>query len=71
MKSVVRFMNTWAGRALRIVLGLALIYWGWFLNGGSALGIIVAVIGLVPIIMGVWGRCLLELVSGGWRTARA
>ena len=27
--------------------------------------VIVAIIGVVPIIMGIWGRCLLQFVSGG------
>jgi hypothetical protein len=32
---------------------------------GSTGGAIVAIIGVVPIIMGIWGRCLLQFVFGG------
>ncbi len=62
MNALVNFMNTTVGRALRVVLGLALIYVGLALVGGTA-GLIVAIIGLVPIAMGAWGHCLLELVA--------
>ncbi len=62
MNALVNFMNTTLGRALRVVLGLALIYVGLALVGGTA-GLIVAIIGLVPIAMGAWGHCLLEVVA--------
>ncbi len=62
MNALINFMNGTAGRAVRVVLGLALIYIGLALVGGTA-GLIVAVIGLAPIAMGVWGRCLLEAVA--------
>jgi hypothetical protein len=61
MKSLVDFMQGTFGRLLRAVLGLALIYIGLAVVGGTA-GLIVAVIGIVPIAMGVWGPCLLGLV---------
>ncbi len=62
MNALVEFMNTGAGRALRIVLGIALVYLGLAVVGGTA-GLILAVVGLAPIVMGIWGRCLLELVA--------
>ncbi len=62
MNALVNFMNSTLGRAARVVLGLVLIYEGLVLVGGGA-GIIVAVIGLAPIAMGAWGRCLLEAVA--------
>lgn len=61
MKTLVTFMNSIAGRAARIVLGLALVYVGLVSVGGTT-GYVVAVIGLLPIAMGLWGRCALELV---------
>ncbi len=61
MKGLVDFMQGNAGRALRVILGLALIYVGLAVIGGTA-GIIVAVIGLLPVVMGVWGPCLLGFV---------
>lgn len=66
MAGLITFMNGTAGRILRIVLGLVLIWLG--LLGplaGSTGGVIVAIIGVVPIIMGIWGRCLLQFVFGG------
>ncbi len=62
MNILINFMNSTLGRAARVVLGLALIYVGLALVGGTA-GLIVAVIGLAPIAMGAWGRCLLEAVA--------
>jgi hypothetical protein len=40
---------------------LALIYVGLAIVGGT-IGILVAVIGLLPIAMDVWGPCLLSFV---------
>ncbi len=62
MSGLITFMNGTLGRVLRIVLGLVLIYLGLAVVGGTA-GIIVALIGLVPIVMGAWGKCLLQFVS--------
>lgn len=61
MKTLVNFMNSIAGRAARIVLGLALVYVGLVSVGGTT-GYVVAAIGLLPIALGLWGRCVLELV---------
>jgi hypothetical protein len=61
MKGLIDFMQSNLGRILRVVLGLALIYFGLALVGGTT-GIVVAVIGLLPIAMGVWGPCLLSFV---------
>lgn len=58
MGGLITFMQGTWGRLLRIVLGIVLIYVGWVVVGGTT-GTIVAVIGLVPIVMGVWGPCLL------------
>ena len=66
MAGLVKFMNTAAGRILRIVLGLALIWLGLLgPMAGSTGGAIVAVIGLVPIVMGIWGRCLIGFLPSG------
>lgn len=61
MSGLITFMNGTLGRVLRIVLGLVLIYLGLAVVGSTA-GIIVAIIGLVPIVMGAWGKCLLQFV---------
>ena len=61
MKALIDFMQGSVGRASRVILGLALIYVGLAVVGGTA-GIIVAVIGLLPIAMGLWSPCLLGFV---------
>ncbi len=61
MKALLNFMQASAGRVLRVVLGAVLIYAGLFVLGG-AVGTVVAIIGVLPIVMGVWGPCLLGYV---------
>ena len=61
MKGLIGFMQGTVGRILRVVLGLALIYVGLAVVGGTP-GIVVAIIGLLPIAMGVWGPCLLSFI---------
>ncbi|MGE5263996.1 MAG: DUF2892 domain-containing protein [Acidobacteriota bacterium] len=61
MNALINFMQGTAGRALRVILGMVLIYAGLFILGGT-LGIMVAVIGIVPLAMGIWGPCLLGFV---------
>ncbi len=68
MNALINFMNTTFGRTLRAVLGLAVIYLGLAVVGGTA-GLVVAVVGLVPIAMGGWGRCLLEAAVRSARRA--
>ena len=66
MAGFLSFMRSGIGRILRIVLGLVLIWLG--LMGplaGSTGGAIVAVIGVVPIVMGVWGPCLVQFLPFG------
>ncbi|MEZ4770769.1 MAG: DUF2892 domain-containing protein [Caldilineales bacterium] len=66
MAGFLNFMRSGIGRILRIVLGLVLIWLG--LMGpmaGSTAGVIVAVIGVVPIVMGVWGPCLVQFLPFG------
>ena len=62
MNGLIGFMNAGIGRAARVVLGLALIALGIVSIQGTA-GVVVAIVGLVPLAMGIWGRCLLELVA--------
>ncbi len=68
-----QFMARPAGRWLRIVAGLILVIWGiWGLRGTT--GGIVAVIGLVPLLAGVFDFCVISALLGGpfWgRTIRA
>lgn len=62
MSGLIGFMNAGIGRGLRVVLGLVLIALGLLAIQGTV-GIVVAIVGLVPLAMGIWGRCLLELIA--------
>jgi hypothetical protein len=48
------------GRMLRVVLGLVLIYFGLARMSGTG-GRILAIAGLLPVAMGLWGPCLVNL----------
>ena len=61
MKGLISFMQSMPGRALRVILGIVLVYVGLAILGGTV-GIVLAVVGLLPIIMGIWGPCLLGFV---------
>ncbi len=61
MSNLISFMQAYTGRALRVILGLALIYLGLAVVGGTV-GIVVAIVGLVPIAMGAWGPCLVGFI---------
>jgi Inner membrane protein YgaP-like, transmembrane domain len=62
MSGFITFMNGIWGRLARIIVGVALIAYGLLALGGTA-GIILAIVGLVPLVMGLWGHCLVEAVS--------
>jgi hypothetical protein len=53
-------MRSTAGRLLRIALGLALIWWGFLGTGG----LIVGLIGLVPLLAGVVNFCIAAPLFG-------
>jgi len=57
MHPFVTFMSSTAGRVARAVAGLALIGWGLAGLGGTT-GIIVAVVGAVPLLAGAFDVCL-------------
>ena len=58
-----RFMASLAGRGLRIAAGLALVFLGIFGVGGTA-GWVVAAVGLVPLLAGVFNVCLFGPLLG-------
>lgn len=60
---IVTFMRSSAGRLARILAGLVLIVVGLAVVGGPA-GIVVAVVGLVPLAAGVFNFCLLGPLFG-------
>ena len=51
------------GRGVRIVAGIILVVIGLFVLGGTA-GIIVAVIGLVPLLAGIFDVCVFAPLFG-------
>ncbi len=63
MNPFVSFMASGAGRAVRIVAGLALIGWGWLGLSGTV-GIILAAVGVVPLVAGLFDFCIFAPVFG-------
>lgn len=59
-----RFVNSPAGRIIRIVVGVALILWG-YTSLGSTTGIVLIVIGLILLAAGVFDWCLISALLGG------
>ena len=63
MNPLIAFLASPAGRITRIVAGLALIVWG--LTGLSgATGIVVAIVGAVPLLAGLFDVCLFAPLFG-------
>lgn len=63
MSSFVNFMASSIGRIVRIVAGVVLIAWGALGLGGTT-GIIVAVIGAVPLLAGIFDFCIFAPLFG-------
>jgi hypothetical protein len=59
-----KYVNTPAGRIVRIIAGLALIGWGYVQLPG-AMGIVLIIVGLVPLTAGVFNLCLISALLGG------
>jgi hypothetical protein len=59
-----RFMSSTAGRLLRIVAGVALIVIGLAVVHGVG-GIILAIVGLVPLVAGLSNVCVFAPLFGG------
>ena len=63
MGTFILFMQSLVGRLVRIVAGIVLIIIGVFvINNGW--GIMVAIIGTVPLVAGIAGVCLLAPLFG-------
>lgn len=63
MSPFTRFMASTAGRITRVVAGIVLIALGWMVIGGTA-GIIVAVVGAVPLLAGLFDVCVFAPLFG-------
>ena len=66
----VNFMASTAGRLVRIVAGLVLIVVGLFEVGGTG-GIILSVIGVVPLLAGVLDFCIFAPLFGAPLSGKA
>jgi hypothetical protein len=63
MNSVFKFLASGTGRIVRIVVGAALVVVGFFVNP-TWVGIILVVIGLVPLLAGVFDFCVFAPLFG-------
>lgn len=63
MNSFCTFMASTTGRIVRILAGIVLIVWGWMGLGGTT-GIVVAVVGLVPLLAGLFDFCVFAPLFG-------
>jgi hypothetical protein len=59
-----RVVNSPSGRLARLVAGIGLIAWGYTLRG-SGTGLVLMVIGLVPVVAGAFDLCLISAILGG------
>ncbi|OGO29822.1 MAG: hypothetical protein A2Z16_13050 [Chloroflexi bacterium RBG_16_54_18] len=63
MNPFVSFLASTSGRIIRVVAGLALILWGLWGLGGTA-GIIIALVGAVPFLAGLFDFCVFAPLFG-------
>ncbi len=63
MNPFISFLASPAGRITRIVAGAALVVWGLLGLGGTT-GIVIAVIGLVPLVAGLFDFCVFAPLFG-------
>lgn len=57
-------------RVVRVVVGLVLVWLGWFYLGNSTLGIVLDILGVVAIVTGLTGFCLLYKLFGNFTTKK-
>jgi hypothetical protein len=63
MNPFVSFMASTAGRVTRVVAGIALVLWGLMSIQGTT-GIVVAVVGAVPLTAGLFDFCVFAPLFG-------
>jgi hypothetical protein len=57
MNPLIKFLASKTGRIIRVIAGIALVAWGLLGLAGTT-GIIVAAIGLVPLLAGLFDVCV-------------
>lgn len=63
MNSFVAFMASPTGRIVRVAAGIALIAWG-LLGLGGTWGVVVALVGAVPLLAGLFDFCVFAPLFG-------
>jgi len=63
MNPFIAFMASTSGRIVRILAGIALIVWGLLGLGGTG-GIVVAAVGAVPLLAGLFDFCVFAPLFG-------
>ncbi|MHB1318946.1 MAG: YgaP family membrane protein [Anaerolineae bacterium] len=63
MNPFISFMASRNGRLLRVVVGAALVVWG-FIGIGGAGGVILGIVGLVPLLAGILDYCVFAPLFG-------
>lgn len=63
MKGTWKFLASGTGRIVRIVVGAVLVVLGFFINP-TWLGIVLVVIGLVPLLAGIFDVCVFAPLFG-------
>ncbi len=64
MDSFVKFLVSQAGRIARVVLGIIIVAVGFFVIQDITTGVIVMLIGLIPLAGGLFDFCLLGPLFG-------
>jgi Inner membrane protein YgaP-like, transmembrane domain len=65
-----QFINSPAGRLMRLVVGIGLVGYG-FTHRTSPSGLVLVVVGLIPLLAGAFDLCLISgLLGGPFRGAR-
>lgn len=63
MNPIIKFLASTYGRIVRVIAGIALVLWGLMGLGGTV-GIIVAVVGAVPLLAGLFDFCVFAPLFG-------
>jgi hypothetical protein len=58
------FVNSPAGRIIRIIAGIGLIGWG-YTQLSTGMGLALIIVGLVPLVAGALDLCLISALLGG------
>ena len=64
MNPFIAFLASRNGRIVRIVAGLVLVLWGFFGIANVTTAIIVVVVGLVPLLAGIFDVCVFAPLFG-------